>query len=107
MSVIAIPLNIKGKLTIINGIETLEHFWNIIVLTAHSLYENNGFDEDCEQNIEYRKNHILSTLQGSIDINLLDPSIIPDPMIVTLFQYHELETIGMLIKHGENSEWDF
>lgn len=102
MSVTAIPLNTTGATKItVKGIETLECFWTSIIATAHAIYENHGFNEVDVENQDYREAEILNQLQNQAGGDS------PDLVIVTLFDHHNIETIEMLIKHGENKVWDF
>ncbi len=94
----------KTKLTSLTisiaSINTLRHFWGAIIDVAHALYENHGFSDVDQENQDYREAEILNQLQN------IEKSDCDDRTVAAAFEFHTLEEIEMLIKHGENKAWE-
>ncbi|WP_415912433.1 hypothetical protein [Neptuniibacter sp. QD37_11] len=97
MTIESIPLNTKGNLITVNGLQILEHQWQSIIFYAEQMHEGGCLDEEHGDAVAEIMNHLYQVQeQGCID-----------PVIVTLFEIYSEEAIEALVKFGESRDWNF
>lgn len=104
-----LPLNMGGKTINISGFQVSQSQWSSVVHCAHSLYENDGFnDEQCED-VEYRCAEIMETLRYQSENKPVgeNESSQYDPQLDALFEQFDESAIELMIKHGEDKDWDY
>jgi hypothetical protein len=104
-----IPLNMRGKTININGFHVSESQWSSVVHCAHSLYENDGFDEDQQDDIEYRCSEIIETLRLQSEKTAIghNESSQYDPQLDAFFEQFDESAIEMMVTYGECKNWNF
>lgn len=104
-----LPLNHRGERVNICGFMVAASQWSSVVHAAHSLYENDGFDDEQYDDIDYRCDEIIETLRLQSENTPVgeNESSQYDPQLDALFEEFDETAIEMMVRYGEEKDWEF